>query len=113
MKFVCDCDATIYDITEYISYKAHYITDQDWGVLLDGVDHVIDDVAISKKDAVNKILDFISLVHRSIYQCTYCGRVYLDDVNNQLHGYVPRNEETSKELFWRRPHQCEAAGKAT
>jgi hypothetical protein len=104
MKFVCDCDATIRDNSDFHPHKAHYITDQELTILVEVADETIENPSFSKKDAINKILDFFSLARRSIYQCTLCGRIYLDDIEYHLQGFVPRNEETTKELFQRWLH---------
>lgn len=74
MKIRCNCGAVIVDQTDFIPYKAHLIADQDWHDFADSAEKT------GQIDA--------SLV-RQCYQCTACGRLYVDDADRVLHVFVP------------------------
>ena len=71
MKFICPCGNQIFDSTDFISYKAYIIADQD-----------IEDMV--KTFGSNEILNFETFrkYSRVVYQCNQCHRFIL-----------PHNEE--------------------
>ncbi|MEX6026058.1 hypothetical protein AB6H10_11790 [Providencia vermicola] len=66
-KFQCSCGHIIRDNTDYLSYKAHYIADQD---LYDFIDELEEG---SKDNFASILFKYI----RDIYQCTHCNNIFL------------------------------------
>lgn len=103
MKIGCHCGATIYDSTDYLSYKAHLTPDQELYGVWDGIDdEVIDRVAageLAVKDAYMLSRQIISSPTRMMYQCFECGRLYIDGPDGKLHSFVPENEESDKRIL--------------
>lgn len=50
MKFLCECGHPIYDQTDYLPYKAHVISDQDWFNFLDTIDDAIEKTGPTPED---------------------------------------------------------------
>lgn len=103
MKIGCHCGAVIIDQTDDLSHKGYLIPDQELFVTGDAIDdEVIDPLAesrISKETAYRLTRILIIRSARLIYQCRACGRLYIDDLQGNLHCYVPEKEETAKEIL--------------
>ena len=103
MKIGCYCGATIYDQSDSLPHKGHFIPDQKWLAAYDAIDEdVIDpllDGSLEREAAYIKSRGIISGSSRLIYQCRSCGRLYVEDGNRQLHCYVPASSETAKEIL--------------
>ncbi len=41
----------------------------------------------------------INVNERRMYQCADCGRIYINDQNNELHVFKPETEETCKVIL--------------
>ncbi len=89
MWIQCRCGNQIKDITDDIAYKAHYISDQDWFEVLDEIDNAIMNTCADKKEVCNKVFSFISKRSKNIYQCTACGRLFIDDNDRNLNEFTP------------------------
>ncbi|MBV8072530.1 MAG: hypothetical protein JO270_21690, partial [Acidobacteriaceae bacterium] len=50
MKISCHCGATIYDQTDYLPHKAHFVPDQDWFDVLGAIDDAIEKSGPSAKE---------------------------------------------------------------
>ncbi|WP_160675306.1 hypothetical protein [Clostridium sp. C8-1-8] len=90
MKFKCDCGHTIYDNTDYLSYKAHLISDQDWFDYLERIEMTIDRLGADLKDKETAIIELRNLSHyysKTIYQCTSCGSIFIADENNTFNTF--------------------------
>lgn len=103
MKIQCHCGATISDGTDSLPQKGHLIADQDWFAVLDVIDdRVIAPVAsgaVSKEAAFMLFREIVSKASRVMYQCSGCGRLYVDDAEGRLHCYVPSAPGTSKGIL--------------
>jgi hypothetical protein len=93
MKFRCQCDNVIPDQTDFLPYKGHLIADQDW-----------EDFHESYREPWR----FDHSVVRTCYQCSACGRLYLEGPNSQLVCFVPEGEvqqvlQSSRRSAWRAP----------
>jgi hypothetical protein len=78
MKINCHCGATIYDGTDYLPHKAHFIPDQDWFDVLDAIYDAIENSGPSAKQkeaACLRVRQLIGTLSRSAWQCRTCGRV--------------------------------------
>jgi len=50
MKIGCGCGATIYDNTDYLPWKAHVISDQDWFVIWEEIDKAVEESGSTAKE---------------------------------------------------------------
>lgn len=103
MKIACHCGCTIFDQTDALPHKAHLIPDPEWNALADAIDEgVIAPLTAGKLDAdaaAMKVRMLLSRVTRSGWQCTNCGRLFIDDQRHDLQCYAPVDDETAKDLF--------------
>ena len=74
MKISCSCGEVIRDQTDYLSSKAHLIADQDW-----------EDFAESSEKQKRLDRSYVRLC----YQCSACGRLYIEDPSRALQCFVP------------------------
>lgn len=83
-KFQCSCGHVIMDNTDYLSYKAHYISDQDFCDFLDELED-------NSKDK------FPAIAHkyvRDIYQCTNCNNIFIF-ASNSFHEFKAIKSDSS------------------
>jgi hypothetical protein len=100
MKIKCLCGNLIVDQTDELPTKAHYISDRHWFQFLESIDDAIEKSGPSpqeKEKACNNVRKTNSF--RSMWQCSECGRIFIDDKNYQLHIFKPESVETNKEIF--------------
>jgi hypothetical protein len=100
MKITCACGHLIVDGTDQLPHKAHLIPDQDYFGFLNGIDAVIDDVhagRITPHDAYMAVRH--AHASRLTWQCSKCGRLYVDDRQHKLNIYVPASTQDSKEIL--------------
>ncbi len=96
----CKCGNIIHDNTDNISYKGRIISDKGYFKLLDLTDEVIESPvknreALAMTFRVN-IGSYIRI--KSIFQCVCCGRILIEDENNQYCSFTP-DEHNNKELL--------------
>jgi hypothetical protein len=103
MKIGCHCGGGIVDQTDDLPYKAHWVPDQEWYVNYDAIDdEVINPVAdgqLDKKGAYRQARLLISRSARLMWQCSTCGRLYIEGLDNQLRCFVPEGEPIDREVF--------------
>lgn len=91
----CHCGNIIHDSTDYISYKGSIIPDQDENDYFDGIEKIIKS---DNPDKNSLVCDFLcEFSDKTIYQCTECGRLYIED-NNKLFCFKPENHNNTKIL---------------
>lgn len=91
----CKCGHIIHDSTDYIGYKGHIIPDQDEGDYFDRVEEIIKS---DNPDKNSLMRDFLCAINdRIIYQCTECGRLYIEE-NNKLFCFKPENHDNKSIL---------------
>jgi len=85
MKMRCLCGSIISDNTDFISYKARYLADQDW-----------EDFLISELPAGGHDWSLT----RTMYQCVDCGRLLLQGINGRTLFFNPEvaDEEVKRAL---------------
>lgn len=93
MNIGCICGTVILDQTDFLSFKAHLVADRDWEDFVDSSEST-------------KRID--STYVRLCYQCTQCGRLYVDDASRSLHAFIPEGHEvqvlgSSRGSDWRAP----------
>jgi len=114
MKFACACGNVIYDITDNLRYKAHFVSDEDYFNLLDEIDASIEDFGtqakaaseaneqLSQRDVENLIMKIriaIGDAKRLMYQCSRCGRLYVDDHQRHLQQFLAENPSRSEGIL--------------
>lgn len=92
MWIQCSCGHQIKDTDDSISYKARYISDQDWFGVLDNIDSNIQSPEPNKDKLCHDNRKFLLGKVKNIYQCTDCGRLYIEDSNRELREYLPLEE---------------------
>jgi hypothetical protein len=68
----------ISDATDALPHKAHLIADQDFGAVLDAVER-------------GDVRAWIGLT-RVMYECSDCGRLWLNDAGGKLHAFSPEGD---------------------
>lgn len=87
----CTCGNRIKDISDGLPHKAHYISDQDWFDVLDRIDYAIESPEENREDLCREIRSFLCKKTKEMYQCTECGKLYVDDKNRELREFIPKN----------------------
>lgn len=113
MKIRCDCGGIIVDQTDYMPYKGHLISDQDWFDFLDAIDRAIEKSGPADKDkerAAMSIRRMAAHLTKLIYQCTCCGRLYVSNEEENLETFVKPEPFEGKSILasslggnWKRP----------
>jgi hypothetical protein len=125
MKIYCTCGNTIYDQTDAISYKASFVADQDYEDLCDAIERHIQTLAATLRSkpvkapaaetAVGRVMMDVrqalrTYARRTMYQCSACGRLYVDDRSSASQIFVPADADVPKNLLrsvhgdaWKRP----------
>lgn len=98
MKMKCNCGNTILDITDALSYKAHYIPDEDWHEVMEKIDGYIEERNQDKGKLCMEMRKTIIEKTRLIYQCTNCGKIYIEDKEENLIEFNPLNNENTDVL---------------
>lgn len=92
MYIVCRCGHRIHDNTDRIPYKGRIIADQDWFDFLDRIEMALQSNAGRKELCMNDYMDIVHYADTCIYQCTCCGRLYLDDGQGGFDTFIPEGE---------------------
>ena len=102
MKIRCECGEIISDQTDYLPYKAHFISDQDWFGVFDAIDRIISDVAAGRMttdEAQMAVRRTHLTASRQMYQCSKCGRLLLDDLQRKINIYAPTSDADSRQIL--------------
>ena len=83
MKINCPCGYRIPDITDKLSSKARYVTDRSWFEYME-------------KETHGMISDF---KHRFMWQCYQCGRLAIDDAENEIHFFKPEGQTPKMDIL--------------
>ena len=93
MWIQCRCGHQIKDTTDNISYKARYISDQDWFDVLDNIDSSIQNSEPNREKLIWDNQKYLLNKTKCIYQCMECGRLYIEDSNRELREFLPSVRE--------------------
>ncbi|WP_310425423.1 hypothetical protein [Chamaesiphon sp. VAR_48_metabat_135_sub] len=113
MKIFCECGYVIYDNSAAISYKARFTANQDSFDLCDKIEEQIKklvtnieyaasnkiDVDVLVEDTMTNVSDTIIDYSRTIYQCSGCGRLFVDDNQFHTHVFIPQDDSVPKNLM--------------
>lgn len=111
MKIGCLCGNVLRDQTDYIPYKAHFVADQDYEDLLVGIEQQLARIIVENLGAptatnqthlLGRVLwDAMRSYTRTMYQCSNCGRLCIDDPDDprQLQWFKPEDDRLWKRLL--------------
>jgi hypothetical protein len=110
MKIGCHCGNTLFDQTDGLPNKAYLIPDQGWDAMWEAIEEeVVSAVAaglIKPADAAWKARLLVNAAgKRMMWQCSGCGRLYIDDRHGNLQCFLPSTADTEKEILRGRDHQ--------
>lgn len=89
MKTTCTCAHTIIDTTDVLSHKGYLISDKHWTNFWDAVDKAIEESGPSPEDKERACMAVRqSQPFRSVWECTNCGRLWMDGRNGKLVAYA-------------------------
>lgn len=92
MWIQCVCGSQIKDNSDGISYKARYISDQDWDEVMDKVVSLIESSETDRNKLCGEFYSFIIKKTKDMYQCTECGRLFVDNKNRELRKFTPADD---------------------
>ncbi len=75
MHFLCKCGYRIHDSSDFLSYKATIIADQDMNEFW----NLIEKAERPHTEVIEIFYKLIKLMERSIYECPSCGRVFIEN----------------------------------
>lgn len=65
------------------------ISDQDWFDVLENIDSNIQNSESNREKLCWDNQNYLSRKTKCIYQCTECGRLYVEDNNKELREFLP------------------------
>jgi hypothetical protein len=113
MKIGCTCGSTISDQTDFLSYKAHFIADQDWYDVVDAAEG--SELAVTYRNDQPSGTSSMARHRlwrwsREMWQCKACGRLYVEDHDYAIQGFTPDEASPPHNLLrsihgdrWKRP----------
>src|SRR5262245_55926819 len=102
MRLRCPCGASIPDITDNLSYQAHFVADQDCGDYWDAIEAAVLRPAASEEErraAFALVRRLICEAYRPAWVCRGCGRLFIYDQRDRLQQFVPAPEVSAQDLF--------------
>ena len=93
MKIQCSCGHVISDGGDGLGHKAHIIPDQNWFLLFDALDRIIQfecSTPGAREAACTRVRSLITQLSKLAHSCATCGRLYIDGLKGALHVYEPR-----------------------
>jgi hypothetical protein len=107
MKFNCICGEVIRDQSDYLPNKAYVVPDESYFDLLDFIDDAIEKsgpTAADKEAAAMRVRGKITGITRHMFQCSGCGRIYVDGPpkSSIVYRFDPANEAVPTQLLRKR-----------
>jgi hypothetical protein len=111
MKISCICGNVLRDQTDHIPYKAHFVADQDYEDLIVGIEQQLAGIlmqgpgtptATDQTQLLDSILwDAMRSYTRTMYQCSNCGRICLEDPDDprELQWFKPEDNRQWKRVL--------------
>lgn len=101
MFISCACGEKIHDNTDFMSWKAHLLPDQQWEELFDIVDSALEtpDKAARREEIQVKVRDKIRNLFRSAWECVACGRLYIENKGGELLCYAPQDSNPPRYIL--------------
>jgi len=99
MKIKCTCENIIVDQTDYLKNKGYLISDTQWFDFWDAVDEAIKESEYSKAEKEDFSIQFKQQwVFKKIWECSKCGKLYIEDKNGELVSYSPDSKKYNRIL---------------
>jgi hypothetical protein len=99
MKIHCDCGNIISDSTDNIKYKGRMIPDKNWDDFWDSIDFAIEKSGPSEKEKETACMQLRKQnIFRTMWECTNCGKLFIDDQNYKLKTYSPDSKKYNEIL---------------
>lgn len=101
MKIHCECGHVIHDGTDGLAHKGHVIPDRRWNELADAIDEAVEtsDTPRQREAACMRLRVLLNDMARTAWQCTECGRLYLDNADHHLRSFEPRPDEDVRDIL--------------
>lgn len=93
----CHCGYVIHDSSDYLSYKGSIMPNQDEYDYLDSVSEIIESKCPDRKKLVDDFYFKVPDMTKTVYQCSQCGRLYIED-NNKFFCFKPENHTNNDVL---------------
>lgn len=95
MWIKCRCGNIINDNTDNIPFKGHILSDKEFFKFLDFTDRMIESKSENREKTAmtfrNNLSGYIKI--KSVFQCSCCGRILLEDENNHYCSFLPEEHE--------------------
>lgn len=101
MRIQCPCGASVHDITDNLSYKAHFVADQDRGDYWDAITAAILHPGATEEErraTFYRVRRLVCDVYRPAWVCRDCGRVFIYDQRDRFQQFVPASESSAADL---------------
>lgn len=89
-------------------YKAHLFSNQDWFDLLDAIDDALEKTYPTLRDkdaACSEARTLLNKLSRLAWQCTVCGKIYVENDQRALQQFAPVTEPGDLRLFSSKSHK--------
>ncbi|XLS28089.1 hypothetical protein ACJD0Z_12865 [Flavobacteriaceae bacterium M23B6Z8] len=94
MKIKCTCQNIIVDQTDYLKNKGYLISDTQWFDFWDAIDLAIEKSGETKEDIENACIQLRKQdVFKTLWECTNCGKLFVDGKNGELITYKPDSKK--------------------
>ncbi|MEZ4850629.1 MAG: hypothetical protein R3B93_18845 [Bacteroidia bacterium] len=99
MKIKCTCNHLIIDQTDYLKHKGYLISDTQWFDFWDAIDGAIEQSGPSSKEKEAAAMRLRKKdIFKVLWECTNCGKLYVDGKNGELISYSPDNHHYNQIL---------------
>ena len=100
MKILCTCENIIIDQTDYLKNKGYLISDTKWFNLWDSIDEEIENSANSygRGEESESIQLRMQNLFRTLWECSNCGKLFINGEDGNLILYTPDNENYNRVL---------------
>jgi hypothetical protein len=101
MFISCACGEKIHDNTDFMSWKAHLLPDQQWEELFDIVDSALEtpDKAARREEIQVQVRNKIHKLFRSAWECVACSRLYIENKGGELLCYAPQGSDAPQYIL--------------
>jgi hypothetical protein len=97
MKIECSCGHVIADGGDGLAHKAHIVPDRKLFPFFDDIDRLLLHECASaeaREAACTKIRSLLTAASKLAWECTACGRLYLDAPAGSTWGYTPNAQRS-------------------
>ena len=99
MKIECACGHLIHDNSDRLAHKAHFVPDQSWNDLCDGLDALIEKGGRRSDEAAMAARRMLTWLSRRMWQCGECGRLFVEDGDRELHVFAAEEPARAKAIL--------------